>query len=264
MDWNLKMPFKQSLTSCIDEILVEIAGPDVIPDVKLTLFKGITLIPLTQDSSAEIVAGDSDDMNSLSIADIRAISVLENLQTLSLIGVDSVFSRPSGGILAFVDITLIHVRDDTVYDKIQRLMRLGLAYSVENKRLIISPEVLELCSDQMLCHLDPVLQDGYAPNYEDPIFTRTVSTESIEKSRIHSVESFSSINDVDIEWMNNFIGDKSADPTIATTFLNKIHTTLEPNPRWRRVHLLDTRYDWPILQSNPRHRVITLVSHTIY
>jgi hypothetical protein len=264
MDWNLKIPFKQSLTACTNEILVEKKGPDVIPVVELTLFKGITLTPLAQDPSAAIVPDDKDNMNALPIADIRAISILENLQTLALIGADSVFSLAGGGMLAFVDVTLIHVRDNNLYDKIQRLMHLGLAYSVENQRLIISPEVLELCSDQLFCHLDPVLQDGYAPNYEDPIVTKQVSTDSKHNSRIHSVRSLSSVNDNDIEWVNNFIGDKTADPTIATIFLNKIQKTLQPNSRWRRVHLLDTRYDWPTLQNNQIHRLITLVSYKTY
>jgi hypothetical protein len=264
MDWNFKMPFKQSLTPCVNEILAESKDPDVVPDVEVKLFKGITLTPLTLESSDSEGVNPIGNMNSLSIADIRAISILEKLQTLALIGVDSIYTPASLKMLDFVDITLIHVRDQPVYEQIQQLMRLGLAYSVQNTRLNISSDVMSICNSQVSCFVDPVLKNQKAANYVDGRQDPNVANEeSSEKSRLHYVESV--VEDepalVDLEWVNNFIGDTSADPAIAIDFLKSIQRTLEPNYRHRRVNLLDTSFNWPQMSDSQFYRVITLVSY---
>ncbi len=59
------------------------------------------------------------------------------------------------------------------------------------------------------------------------------------------------------------IGDKDAAPTIGTQFLQQIYSSLEPNARFRRVHLLDTRHDWPELHSSNAPLVITLATYKV-
>jgi len=265
MGWNLKIPFKQSLTPCFDEILTENTDSYATDNITLTLFKGSELTPLNPEWSDSADVERKVNINYNSIADIRAISILESLQTLALIGVDNLYQPPGLDMLFFVDITLIHVKSITVFNKIKTLLRLGLAYSVEDQRLVISKDLKRLCQVPEICFLDPILANQSAENYVEPIFEdEATPIISNGKSRLHSLRRGldSSPNSVDIQWVNDFIKDPSADPRIATDFLDKIQNTLDPNFRYRRVLLLDTRIDMPnMVNTNQIYRVITLASY---
>ena len=266
MDWNFKIPLKQSLTPCVNELLIETANMNLDPEVKMSLFKGAGLTPLSS-FVAFVSASTTQVTDFLSIADIRATSVLENMQILSLIGHDKIFQPPALDALVFVDITLIHVRNNELYDQIQKLMQLGLAYSVENQRVKISSELATLCSDESVCVIDPVLTNQNAANYLEPYNQNpdTLKLITSEKSRLYSIQSELALNlDVkDVEWVNNFIQDASANPAIAQNFVKLIQINFQPNSRHRRVVLVDTRYDWPTLLTEQTHRIITLASYKI-
>jgi hypothetical protein len=252
MGWNLKIPFQQSLTPCFNEILIEQPLLGGTHTVTINLYIGRALTPLTQDLSDNPTVSSSDVTAALPLADIRAISLLDTLQTLALFGDDNVFKAPSLDSLQLVDVTLVHVRDTVLYGKLQKLMQLGLAYSVEEQRLKISQEMVALCTNELLCFIDPIMMNQLQ-----------VNENTINRQRIHVIEGDALFPEEDLTWVNSFIGDKDAAPTIGTQFLQQIYSSLEPNARFRRVHLLDTRHDWPELHSSNAPLVITLATYKV-
>jgi hypothetical protein len=216
--------------------------------IVMTVFSGITLVPMTQDKTgAPLIATiDSYPTTLSTVSNLHARSILDSLVTVSLIGYDDAFALSRN--IYMVDLISVHIRDEALHDTMNSLVRTGLAYTIdfESKRITITPQFDSLCKVKSeVCAQRVLIRNG----------------DLLEPSHTHADISV----EEDTKWLNAMFMDVDTSKEIADTFISNVYKKLEPDQVIRRVVWVDSSYEWTELstKSSTKEHMLLFASYNV-
>lgn len=228
---------------------IVVRRPDSKDIVRLLLYTGSDLTPL-QEGTPDVPLVPSATMYphmAMTAPNLRARGILDSIITIALIGEDASFPPVSTQQVSMVDLISIHVRDESLHNTLNNLVRTGAAYSVRfsDKHITTSHVFQNACATLPdYCAVRELMRAG---TLLLPAHTH-VATSLME----------------DTSWFTRLFNDETTSPLVAQTFALNAYTSFQPNNRYRRLLWVASTYEWlDIPQAGLKDHTILLASFIV-
>lgn len=229
---------------------------------------GLQMTPVEGDERDAVIL--SDVMNSVGYADAgaldvgeayRAVSVLDSLLTVAVLGLPSFFEQPAQAAHAVVydHVITIHLRDDDKYASVAAMLASDTAYTRTRKQngyheITLAPALLEVCHGPGGVP-DPTPDENLDCAVRTPVYDGVVAPGLAHLVAPQSEE--------DVVWFIDLFGDSEFLRETGQVFSEGTRELFGLNERYRRALWVLPTYPWPgrtALQTADRTVVLTAFS----